>query len=592
MTERSVAKNESRHTESRRNLDGRRLAALSKAAGGVLFVERAWPPIVWGLAVTILFLTVSWLGLWIFAPHTLRIAGVALFAFGLIAALAPLVRLRWPAARDIQARLDRNSGEAHHPATSFADTLANDRDPVARALWAEHRARLERSVDAIRIARPSPRMAERDPYALRFAAALLAFATATAAGPELYGRLAAAFDWRGGDTAAATTESRIDAWIDPPPYAGRPPTIIDFKSAEVQTLTVFEDSALVVRGDPAAVETRIEGRIAPIGGTASTESQRERRWTIHGEGKATILRLGRPVAEVLFAVTPAGTPTIKLTEEPRANISGSLTLAYRLDDRYGVSSARAEFALPRDPSKPAPRSLAEPPQAVLQLPASENGVGDARTTTDFSEHPSAGAHVTMTLSALSISGRTGSSAPVEVTLPQRAFHNPLARALVEQRRDLILDPDHAPKRVEAALMGLSVAPELFDTSSNVYLGLKQSRSSLAAARTDADLLDVAALLWAMAQQIEDGDASQAERDLRAAEKALRKALKRGASDDEIKKLMQELREAARRFAGEMARKGERSGQQSPDEFEPTCAGSRQADGPHGRGGAQRHARRG
>ena len=184
--------------------------------------------------------------------------------------------------------------------------------------------------------------------------------------------------------------------------------------------------------------------------------------------------------------------------------------------------------LPHDASKPAPRSLAEPPQAALQLPASENGVGDARTTADLSEHPWAGARVTMTLSALSVSGKTGTSAPIEVTLPQRAFHNPLSRALVEQRRDLILDPDHAPKRVEAALAGLSVAPELFDTPSNVYLGLKQARSSLAAARVDADLLDVAAFLWAMAQQIEDGDASQAERDLRAAEKALREALKRGA----------------------------------------------------------------
>ena len=58
----------------------------------------------------------------------------------------------------------------------------------------------------------------------------------------------------------------------------------------------------------------------------------------------------------------------------------------------------------------------------------------------------------------------------------------------------------------------------------------------------------------MAQQIEDGDASQAERDLRAAEQALREALKRGASDEEIRKLMQNLREAARRFAGEMARR--------------------------------------
>jgi uncharacterized protein (TIGR02302 family) len=560
-----VAKHQAEHTERRRDRVGGKLTALSKAAGGVVFAERAWPPLVWGLAVAILFLAISWLGLWIFAPRTLRIAGVALFSFGLVAALAPLARLRWPSPRDIQARLDRDSGEAHRPATSFADTLANDHDPVAQALWAEHRVRLERSVDAIRIARPSPRMAERDPYALRFAAALLAIGTAAVAGPELYGRLAGAFDWRGNDTVAATTENRIDAWIDPPPYAGRPPTIIDFKSAAVQTLTVFEDSALVVRGDPAAVETHVEGRIAPVGGTASTKPERERRWTIHGEGKATILRLGRTAAEVLFAVTPTGTPTIKLTEEPRANISGSLTLAYRLNDRYGVSSARAQFALPRDPSKPAPRSLAEPPQVTLQLPVSENGAGDARTTADLSEHPWAGAHVTMTLSALSVSGRTGSSGPVEVTLPQRTFHNPLARALVEQRRDLILDPDHAPKRVETALMGLSVAPELFDTPSNVYLGLKQAHSSLAGARSDADLLSVAALLWAMAQQIEDGDASQAERDLRAAEKALREALKRGASDDEIKKLMQQLREAARRFAGEMTRKGERSGQLSPEE---------------------------
>ena len=63
----------------------------------MLLVERAWPPLIWGLAVAILFLAVSWLGVWLFAPRALRIAGVVLFALGLIAALAPLARLRWPA---------------------------------------------------------------------------------------------------------------------------------------------------------------------------------------------------------------------------------------------------------------------------------------------------------------------------------------------------------------------------------------------------------------------------------------------------------------------------------------------------------------
>jgi uncharacterized protein (TIGR02302 family) len=103
------------------------------------------------------------------------------------------------------------------------------------------------------------------------------------------------------------------------------------------------------------------------------------------------------------------------------------------------------------------------------------------------------------------------------------------------------------------LTGLAIAPELFDTPAKIYLGLKQAKASLHDSKGDADLLDVAAMLWAMALEIEDGDASQAERDLRSAEQALRDALQRGASDQEIRKLMEQLREAARRFMSEMAR---------------------------------------
>ena len=531
-------------------------------------VERVWPPLVFALAVLILFLAASWAGVWQFSPRTFRIAGVVLFALGAGIALSPLMRLRRPAARDVLARLDRDAKASHRPASSLADNLANDHgDPGTQALWAAHRTRLEREIEAIRVAPPSPRMVDRDPYALRFGVAMLAFAAAVVAGPEMYGRLAAAFDWRSDAAQAAVAESRIDAWIDPPPYAGRPPLVIDFKSADPQTLSVPEDSVLVVRGDPSIVETRVDGGIAPSeqkngtpanaaldqkGGT-SANAPTEKRWTIHSAGKATILRGGQPAAVAVLAVTPAGNPTIVSTEEPRANLSGSLTLAYHTEDRFGLASARADFTRPHQGPGPAPRTLAPPPQVALQLPPTANGVGDGHTTVDLSEHPWAGAKVTMRLSAVSISGKTGESPPIEVTLPQRIFHNPLARALVEQRRNLILDPDHAPKQVVTALTGLAIAPELFDTPANVYLGLKQAKTSLEHARSDADLLDVAALLWAMAQQLEDGDATQAQRDLRAAEQALREALQRGASDQEIKKLMEQLREAAKRFMSEMAR---------------------------------------
>ncbi len=535
---------------------GERLGALARLAQRALAVERAWPPLVFALAVFIVFLAASWLGAWQFAPRAFRIGGVILFAVAIGIALSPLARLRRPAARDVLARLDRDAESSHRPASSLADSLANDDgDPGTRAMWAAHRERLERAVDAIRVAPPSPRMAERDPYAIRFGVALLAFAAAVAAGPETYGRLAAAFDWRSDEAIAATATSRIDAWIDPPPYAGRPPVVIDFKTADPRTLDIPEDSILVVRGDPGLVETRVEGAISPSEqkGDSLGNEPTERRWTIHGGGKATVLRGGAPAAVVVFLVTPADAPSIASTEDPRANVSGSLTLSYHVDDRFGLAGARADFARPQDKAGPAPRTLAPPPQAALQLPPTANGVGDARTTVDLSEHPWAGAKVIMRLSAVSISGKTGESGPIEVTLPQRTFHNPLARAIVEQRRDLILDPDQAPKRVETALTGLAVAPELFDTPAKVYLGLKQANASLHSAHSDADLLDVAAMLWAMAQQIEDGDASQAARDLRAAEQALREALQRGASDEEIRKLMEQLREAAKRFMSEMAR---------------------------------------
>jgi uncharacterized protein (TIGR02302 family) len=71
------------------------------------------------------------------------------------------------------------------------------------------------------------------------------------------------------------------------------------------------------------------------------------------------------------------------------------------------------------------------------------------------------------------------------------------------------------------------------------------------ARSDADLLAVSEFLWEMALHIEQGDAPQAERDLRAAQKALREALSRGASPEEIQRLTQQLQKALDAFLAEL-----------------------------------------
>ena len=120
--------------------------------------------------------------------------------------------------------------------------------------------------------------------------------------------------------------------------------------------------------------------------------------------------------------------------------AGSLALHYKIADAYGVASAEATFDSPGAPAK---HRLVEPPR--VRAVAAERGGRHRRSAArpaDLSEHPWAGAESTMTLSAPPTSpASVGESEPIKLKLPQRAFVNPLAKALVEQRRALILDPD-------------------------------------------------------------------------------------------------------------------------------------------------------
>ena len=535
-----------------------RLLLLARRASLALLWERIWPPIAWALTVVAFFLAASWFGLWLDLPAGVRVAGVALFGAALIGALWPLALLRAPRRAQALTRLDRDAEAPHQPASSSLDRLANSRaDAATRALWDLHQSRLAAGIEAIEVKPPAPRMVDRDVAALRFAAALIAVCAAFVAGAERYARVAAAFDWR--SEAAIAQGFRLDAWIDPPTYTGKPPILLDTRAKDAQKVTTPVGSILVLRAGTDSIDARAEGALAPVPPPKSPTDPAagERRWTIKGDGALRVTRDGAPQSAFEITAIPNRKPTIALTARPQANVRGSLTLAYKLADQYGVASAEADFARPLiDGKAPTGRALVEPPKMPLQLPGGANGVGEAQTTGDLSEHPWAGARVTMTLTARDIAGEDGSGEPTELTLPQRRFDNPLARALVEQRRDLVLDPDRNRSRVATALDALLIAPETFATPAGVYLGLRSVQARLVDARTDQDLIGVADFLWAMALQIEDGDASQAERDLRAAEQKLREALDRGASDAEIRELMKELRAAAEKFTRELAERAE------------------------------------
>jgi uncharacterized protein (TIGR02302 family) len=568
------------------------LRRLVARAGLALAWERIWRTAVPPLAVLALFLCVSWAGLWLQIGHLAREIGVACFALILLASLVPLLRLRWPSRTEALARIDGASNRPHRPAATLDDSLANEgRDPATRALWELHRRRAAALVPTLRAGLPSPRMVDVDRYALRAGVLVALVACAILAGPEKYARLAAAFDWQAAAGTGAT--ARIDAWLDPPAYTGKPPLLLHLVAGADPTRPTRIDmpagSTLVVRSTGTAVALETKGGLAPPApakpaagappaqpaplaasdSAAPASGETEQKRVLSADASLVIRADGSVRGAYRLVAIPDKPPTIALADVPRSNVRGSLTLGYTIADDYGVIGAEATVARPMvNGRRLSSRSLVEAPRIALSLPLGPGGLGDAETTTDLSEHPWAGARVELTLSARDEGGNEGRSEPVEITLPQKVFTKPVARALVEQRRNLVLAPD-ARVPIETALEALMIAPEVFDTSTAVYLGLRVADDRLKAARGDADLLGVADYLWEMALRIENGDLSDAERQLRDAERHLRDALQRNASEDEIRKLTDELRAAMDKFLNEMAQQqmrdqnGQRDAERTP-----------------------------
>lgn len=552
--------------------------------------ERLWPVLAGLLTVVGLFFVASWAGLWLSLPSVARAAGLLIFALLLIAASLPLIRFRIPSRSEALTRLDRNTGIRHRPATALTDSVTSQ-DPVTQALWRIQRERTLASIKSVKAGLPSPRLAIHDPWALRALVIVLLAVTAIAAGEERGARVAAAFDWKG---VLAPSNVRLDAWVTPPAYTGRPPIILSSTAtapsatpassqssgAIASAMAVPSGSILVVRASGGRLDLVLTGAIAEAAPNdkpppAGTE---ERRYAITGDATAQVrIPSGQPVWR--FTAANDKPPSIALAKDPERQARGSLLLAYKLEDDYGVTEAHANFAL-RANGENRQRENARPlfpaPDFALTLPNARTRNGVGQTVKDLTEHPYAGADVTLTLLAKDEAGNEGRSAPFNLRMPERLFVKPLARALIEQRRELALDGGKVPGVLDA-LDALMIEPDLFMPEKGHYLGMRTIHRQLDRAKTDDDLREVVGNLWALAVTIEDGDISDVEKALRAAQEALKQALERGASDEEIKKLTDQLRAALDNFMKQLAEQLRNNPQQLARPLDPNARVLRQDD---------------
>jgi len=546
-----------------------RLGRTRLAVRLAMVAERLWPRLVPALAVTGLFLIFAWFGLFRQMPDMARLGLVGIFGLAFLASLWPLRYFRAPSPAEIDHRIEAANHLLHRPVSVQTDAIAQSDDAFAAALWREHQKRMGARLGALHGDSPRTRLAERDPWGLRAAVALmLVVAFAFSLGP-LGGRISDAFSGR---ALAETVPARIDAWITPPAYTGRAPVFLTADANQAQQVfTIPEGSEFALRitggsgeerlafldGDGNARDVELaqntEGA-APVPASAGSTGARQFAMKVTEDGTVRLTEGDEALRDWSFGVTPDAPPVIRFTGDPTRAANGTLDLAYEIEDDYGPARADALFSLD-EASGPDARPLYDAPEMPLALPRGKQSIA-ARTTRDLTEHPWAGSMVTVRLKVTDQAGQEGFSEAKTFVLPERVFTKQLAKAVIEHRRMIALDANQVGA-VRNLIDSLTLRPEdTFDQLSH-YLGLMAGRTRLNLASTDDALRDVADYFWDMALAIEDGALSSAEQRLRQAQEALRDALENGASDEEIEKLMAELREAMNEYLREFAERAMR-----------------------------------
>lgn len=466
------------------------------------------------------------------------LAGVAALGWG-------LWKFRWPLRAEAVARVDESL--PGQPISAVADAQAiGAGDPASQAVWRAHLNRMAERTRQARAVEPDLRISNRDPYGLRFIALLFVVCAG------LFGSL-----WRAGtvtevvtgETAVIATGPVWEGWIEPPDYTGKPSLYLaDIPEGAVD---VSEGSRITLRlygevGDLTVNET-VSGR-TEVGAASDGQQQ----FDVLQNGRLEIMG-GEDVAWQIN-VLPDDAPSVEITGEVDVDAEGVMTLPFRAVDDYAIARGEAEFALDlervvREHGLAIDPDAREPLIVDLPLPFSgDRSDFEEILSDDFSQHPYANLAVTVTLTVEDALLQSGQSEAVEIILPGRRFFQPVARAVIEQRQSLLWSTANAPE-VLGLMRAISHRPEDIFTGETVYLRFREIQRNLEAAlQSDAGLTDevrdeLAAEMWELALQLEEGSLADARERLARAQERLEEAMRNGATEEEIAELMQELREA-------------------------------------------------
>ena len=196
--------------------------------------------------------------------------------------------------------------------------------------------------------------------------------------------------------------------------------------------------------------------------------------------------------------------------------------------------------------------LFDPPELKFALQAAANSKDEKGSSRfDLAKHPWAGFNVTLNMTAIDAAGQEGKLDAVTFKMPERVFVKPLPRALIEQRKQLVLFPERA-RHVGKLLDTLNLYPNgLFEgRTPSIMLGAIASR--LRNASGYSDIHYAMDQMWELAVKLEEGSLSDLRAELKALKEELEKALREGAPQERIAELMDKMRDAMDKYHGRHA----------------------------------------
>ncbi|PRY24288.1 uncharacterized protein (TIGR02302 family) [Aliiruegeria haliotis] len=525
------------------------------------FVHAFWP--VWSILFAVA--TVVLLGLHETAP--LEIAWIiALLALvgSIWFAIAGIRKFRWPSREEAMARLDATL--PGNPIQALKDSQAiGTGDEASAAVWAAHLERMAGRAAGAKAVQPDLNLSRRDPFALRYVAAT-AIAVALLFG-SLWHVATVGDVVTGGKVATTAAGPSWEGWIEPPAYTGKPSLYLNDIDGEGIAVPVGSRVTLRLYGEVGAlsVDETVSARAGEEVVPASEPSQ---GFEINQSGRIAILGEGGKAWSIdVLADQP---PIISLEGTAEMEANGRMSQPFRAQDDYGVVAGSGVIDLDLAAvERVYGLALAPEPRDPIELDLPMTIAGDRADfvetlVEDFSKHPWVGLPVTITLSAVDAAGQSGQSVPTEMVLPGRRFFEPLAAALIEQRRDLLWARGNG-KRVAQVIRAVTHRPDDIIRDGSTFLPLRVALRRLEVGIAAPDGLsadvqeEVAEALWNIAVKIEEGDLSNALERLRRAQDRLSEAIRNGATDEEIAQLMDELREAMQEYMRQLAQ------QQDPDQ---------------------------